>query len=223
MALRRRAPLLMLLLLLFAATSLYSIEKKAAAALALPSLAREEASGGGGGPPASSSSSRLFRNQLVVMNEADLHCRLVVELRKTWPSALLVPGIGELPESGARRLEAWKMGYTRGQPDLMILNPSGEYHGLAVEFKHPGFEAAPTKDQLAFHSRLRSSGWKVLVCNDFSMALREIEKYLRECKVPCECCGRLFADQKRVDAHLARKRKREGEDDVSIAVKGGAS
>ena len=51
-----------------------------------------------------SSTQRLFRNQLVILTEADLHCHLVAETRRTWPFALLVPGIGELPEAGTRRL-----------------------------------------------------------------------------------------------------------------------
>ena len=167
-------------------------------------------------PDAASTTTRLFRNQLVIMNEADLHCQLVAQIRRAWPSAVLIPGIGELPEAGARRLQAWKMGYTRGQPDLMILNHSGEYHGLALEFKHPGFEPSPTNEQLAFHSHLRTLGWKVLVCNDFCVALLEIDKYMRECKVPCECCGRLFGSEKQIDTHLARKRKHEDWED-SIA------
>ena len=164
----------------------------------------------------SAATQRIFRNQLVVLTEADLHCTLVAETRKTWPAALLVPGIGELPEAGQRRLQAWKMGYTRGQPDIMILNPSGEHRGLAVEFKHPGFDPSPNDDQLAFHVRLRAFGWKVLVCNDVFVGLREIDAYMRACKVSCECCGRLFPTKKHVEAHLVRKRKHEEEEDALV-------
>ncbi len=32
------------------------------------------------------------------------------------------------------------------------LDPNRNYNGLAIEFKHPGFEPSPTTEQLAFHS-----------------------------------------------------------------------
>ena len=164
------------------------------------------------------SETRLFRNQLVIMNESDLHCHIVAETRKAWPDAVLVPGIGELPEAGAKRLQAWKMGYTKGQPDLMILNPSGEHLGLAIEFKHPGFEPAPSDDQLTFHARLRALGWNVLVCNDLLAGMRQIDSYMRMCKVPCDCCNRLFLSRKHVDSHLLRKRKHEESEDRARAA-----
>jgi len=167
-------------------------------------------------PPgtALSADSRLFRSQLVVMNEADLHGHLVAETRKTWPSAVLVPGIGELPEAGDRRLQAWRMGYTKGQPDLMILNPSRDHYGLAIEFYHPGFEPVPGNEQLAFRTCLRTLGWKVVVCNDFAAGVREIDAHMQLCKVTCDCCGRLFPSKKHIDAHLLRKRKYEEAEDA---------
>ena len=151
------------------------------------------------------------------MTEADLHCSVVAEVRKTWPTALMVPGIGELPEAGSRRLQAWRMGYTRGQPDLMILNPSGEDRGLAIEFKHPGFEAAPSHDQLLYHDRLRALGWRVLVCNSAFQGMREIDEYMKACRVVCDCCQRLFPTRKHVQAHQVRKKKNDELEDLIAA------
>ena len=79
------------------------------------------------------------------MTEADLHAAVVAEIRRTWPSALLVPGIGELPEAGERRLQAWRMGYTKGQPDLMILNSAGTLAYL-VKFAKGDFQHGRVKN-----------------------------------------------------------------------------
>ena len=165
---------------------------------------------------------RLYRNQVVVLTERDLHCAVVAVLRAKYPSAVLVPGIGELPEAGERRLDAHRMGYVRGQPDLMILNPSGRWKGFAVEFKHPGFEAKANDEQSDYLSKLASFGWKTLLCNDLTDATLEIDQYMRHRLVPCSCCDRLFASAKHVETHLARKRKAEAEEDAeapdSVAV-----
>ena len=109
------------------------------------------------------------------------------------------------------------MGYTKGQPDLMIINPNRNYNGLAIEFKHPGFEPSPTTEQLAFHARLRTLGWKVIVCNEYSHALREVDDYMKTCKVMCDCCERLSPSKKHVDTHILRKRKHDAEEDSAAA------
>jgi hypothetical protein len=163
------------------------------------------------------STHRLFLNQLVIMSETDLHFAVVTEVRKTWPSAVLVPGIGELPEAGDKRLKAWRMGYTKGQPDLMIANPNHDHTGLAVEFKHPGFEPTPSTEQLSFHAQLRALGWKVIVCNNYTHGIREIDAYMKTCKIICECCTRLFPSKKHIESHMLRKRKYETEEDAVIA------
>ena len=152
---------------------------------------------------------------MIVLNERDLQCTVVAILRTKYPSAVLVPGIGELPEAGERRLDAHRMGYVRGQPDLMILNPSGHWKGFAIEFKHPGFDANANDEQLDYLSKLASFGWKTLLCNDLTDATLEIDQYMRHCLVPCSCCDRLFASAKHVEAHLARKRKADAEEDTS--------
>ena len=72
--------------------------------------------------------------------------------------------------------------------------PNRNYNGLAIEFKHPGFEPSPTTEQLAFHTRLQTLGWKVIVCNEYSHALRGVDYYMKTCKVMCDCCERLFIE-----------------------------
>jgi hypothetical protein len=91
-------------------------------------------------------------------------------------------------------------------PDLMIVNPNHDHNGLALEFKHPGFESSPTAEQLNFHIRLRALGWKIVLCNDCTelSSSREIDAYMKTCKIICECCVRLFPSKRHIDAHILR-------------------
>ena len=74
---------------------------------------------------------------MVIMDEYQLHTKVVAYIRAYHKSALIAAGLGELQDTQSRRLQAWRKGYTRGQPDIMILNCSGPYIGLAIEFKSP--------------------------------------------------------------------------------------
>ena len=49
----------------------------------------------------------------------------------------LVAGLGELQHTEDKRLDSYKKGYTRGQPDLMVLNYHKDYKGVCIEFKSP--------------------------------------------------------------------------------------
>ena len=136
----------------------------------------------------------LYRNQLCILNETDLHVAVVAEIRLQHPEAVLVGGIGELPETIERRRMAGKMGYAAGQPDLLILNSGSDFCGLALEFKHPGFELEGSLKpvQADYHQALEALGWKVLVVNSFATALREVDAYMNtEVQIMCRCCRAL--------------------------------
>ena len=50
----------------------------------------------------------------------------------------MVPGLGENQDKAPdKRINSWKKGYMRGQPNLMILNYHKDYNGLCIEFKSP--------------------------------------------------------------------------------------
>ena len=153
----------------------------------------------------------LYRNQLCILNETDLHVAVVAEIRARHPEALLVGGIGELPETCERRSMARKMGYMAGQPDLLILNSGSDFCGLALEFKHPGFEVEGSvlPVQTDYHQALEALGWKVLVVNSFAAALQEVDSYMRaEVQIMCRCCRARWKGQAALDAHMERKKRK---------------
>jgi hypothetical protein len=162
----------------------------------------------------------LYRNQLCILNETDLHVAVVAEIRAQHPEAVLVAGIGELPETVERRRMAGKMGYQAGQPDLLILNNGSNFCGLALEFKHPGFEleGAVNPVQTNYHRALEALGWKVLAVNSFAAALREVDAYMRaEVQIMCRCCRARWKGQAALDAHMERKRRKRGGVGVALA------
>ena len=56
-----------------------------------------------------------------IENETDLHYKVVQLIRNYYPDSILVAGLGENQVTEDKRLDSYKKGYTRGQPDLMIL------------------------------------------------------------------------------------------------------
>ena len=72
-----------------------------------------------------------------IENETDLHYKVVELIRNYYPNSILVAGLGENQDTGEKRLDSYKKGYQRGQPDLMILDYHREYKGLCIEFKSP--------------------------------------------------------------------------------------
>lgn len=74
---------------------------------------------------------------IMIGNETDLHYKIVDFIRKFYPDSILVAGLGENQDTEDERLDSYKMGYVRGQPDLMVLNYHKDFEGLSIEFKSP--------------------------------------------------------------------------------------
>lgn len=66
-----------------------------------------------------------------------------------------VPNGGKRPRGEAGKLRA--MGTRKGVPDLLILRPSGRFHGLAVEVKSRTGRLTP--EQQAWLETLHADGW----------------------------------------------------------------
>lgn len=151
----------------------------------------------------------LYLHQTCILNERDLHVQVVAEVRRLHPQALLVGGICEQAEGASGRALAVQLGYTAGQPDLLVLNRGPKCAGLALEFKHPGFDLErnpPSEAQLRYHRRLRECGWRVVVCNSAFEAVLCIDDYMRnQVQHCCECCGAWWTSEQELLAHVRRK------------------
>jgi prophage antirepressor-like protein len=119
------------------------------------------------------------RNQQVqLINETDLHYKIVEFIRKRYPDVPLIAGLGELQDSSEKRIDAWRKGYTKGQPDLMLPIRSGRKNGLALELKSPGWQAEASEHQKAFLRKLEEQGWQIKISNCYEDLLFEVRDYL---------------------------------------------
>ena len=65
--------------------------------------------------------------QLCLINEFDLHAKVIDFIRRFHDDANIVPGLGENQVTEKMRIESWQKGYTRGQCDI-LLAPAQEVH-----------------------------------------------------------------------------------------------
>lgn len=68
-----------------------------------------------------------------------------------------------------------RTGYRRGIPDLMILEPSADFHGLFIELKAP--RRYPKPHQTECHAELRARGYEVYVCYSVSEVAAAVDAY----------------------------------------------
>jgi hypothetical protein len=78
--------------------------------------------------------------------------------------------------SKAARVRFWKEGVRAGAPDVLVLWPIGERHGLALEFKRPGENPRP--EQVEFLERLDAAGYQTAVVFSAKQAFQTLLEYL---------------------------------------------
>ena len=121
------------------------------------------------------------RNQQVqLINESDLHYKIVEFIRKRYPDVPLIAGLGENQTTSELRIDSWRKGYTKGQPDLMLPIRSGRKCGLALELKSPGWHNEASEHQKAFLQKLEEQGWKIQVSNCYEDILFTVRDFLEK-------------------------------------------
>ena len=68
-----------------------------------------------------------------------------------------------------------RMGMKPGFPDLLILEPRGKYHGLAIEMK--SLKGRASADQKDWLKRLHEKGYATALCYGADAAIQVINKY----------------------------------------------
>ena len=121
------------------------------------------------------------RNQQVqLINESDLHYKVVEFIRKRFPNVKIIAGLGENQTTSQVRIDSWRKGYTKGQPDLMLPIRSGRKCGLALELKSPGWHHEASEHQKAFLQTLEMEGWQVVVSNCYEDILITVHHFLEK-------------------------------------------
>ncbi|CAB3978362.1 phage repressor [Paramuricea clavata] len=119
----------------------------------------------------------LRYNQIILINETDLHHIVVSYIRDNYPEAIIVPGLGEYQDTVLKRCDAWKKGYKGGQPDLIIENPMGKYKGFSIEFKSPKGTGVISENQDIWFRKLRGIGYMTMLSDDLVKTCIRINEY----------------------------------------------
>ena len=137
-----------------------------------------------------------------IENEMDLHCKVVELIRNFYPEVIMVPGLGENQDTPDKRINSWKKGYMRGQPDLMILDYHKYYKGLCIEFKSPTNNYCVTESQLKMKEKYCENEYAFILSNDYDKISKLIHKYMSGVRIPCEYCTKAFRNKKNIEKSL---------------------
>jgi len=144
---------------------------------------------------------KLLDKQISLLNEKDLHFKVIDYVRKYYPHALLYAGLGELQDTIQKRIYAKSCGYIKGTSDIIINNLHKTYNGLTIELKTPNGKGVVHDKQHAFMNMSSVNGHKVLLSNDYDEILTEIINYMRDTRILCVYCNRKFKNVETLTNH----------------------
>ena len=136
-----------------------------------------------------------------IENEMDLHCKVVELIRNFYPNAIIVPGLGENQDTPDKRINSWKKGYMRGQPDLMILDYHKDYKGLCIEFKSPTNNYCVSEAQMKMKEKYRDNNYAFILSNDYDKISKLIHKLMVGVRIHCKYCTRPFRNKEKLEIH----------------------
>ena len=142
-----------------------------------------------------------WNKMIMISNERDLHYKVVQLIRNYYPDSILVAGLGENQDTEEKRLDSYKKGYQRGEPDLMILNFHKDYRGLCIEFKSPTNNYEVSESQLKMKEKYTQNNYAFILSNDYDKISKIIHKYFAGVRIPCEYCSKAFRKTKTLNNH----------------------
>ena len=137
-----------------------------------------------------------WNKMIMIGNETDLHYKVVQLIRIYYPNSILVAGLGENQDTEDKRLDSYKKGYQRGQPDLMILDFHKDYKGLCIEFKSPTNNYCVSESQLKMKEKYRDNEYAFILSHDYDKISKLIHKYMAGVRIPCKYCSKAFKNKK---------------------------
>ena len=142
-----------------------------------------------------------WNKMIMIGNETDLHYKVVDLIRRYYPDTILVTGLGENQDTVDKRLDSYKKGYMRRQPDLMVLDYHKDYKGLCIEFKSPTNNYHVTKAQYVLMKKYSDNGYKFILSNDYDEICMEVHDSMKGIRVPCKYCFKHFYNNDTLETH----------------------
>ena len=143
----------------------------------------------------------MVENQISLMNERDLHFKVIDFVRKYYPHALLYAGLGELQDTSNKRIYAYRSGYISGQSDIIINNLHKTYNGLTIELKTPNGKGKLSDKQYSFLNMSKINGHQILISNDYDQIIKVIIEYMQDTRLLCVYCNRKFKNIHSLRSH----------------------
>ena len=137
-----------------------------------------------------------------IEDEYDLHTKVVQFIRRFYPNAIMSAGLGELQDTKNKRIDSFKKGYMKGQPDLIIQNLHKQYSGVCIEFKTPQCNGVLSDQQKDLIELYEENGYKSIVSNDYDLITKELNDYMRDIRIKCKYCRRKFISKKTIKRHV---------------------
>ena len=142
-----------------------------------------------------------WNKMIMISNEKELHFKVVNLIRNFYPDSILVAGLGENQDTEEKRLDSYKKGYGRGQPDLIVLNYHNYYRGLCIEFKSPTNNYEVSESQLKMKDKYIKNNYAFILSNDYDKISKLVHKYMAGVRIPCEYCTKAFRKIKTLNSH----------------------
>ena len=137
-----------------------------------------------------------WNKMIMIGNETELHYKVVQLIRNYYPDSILVAGLGENQDTEDKRLDSYKKGYQRGQPDLMILDYHKDFKGLCIEFKSPTNNYSVSESQLKMKEKYCKNNYAFILSNDYDKISKLLHKYMAGLRIPCKYCSKAFRNKK---------------------------
>ena len=133
----------------------------------------------------------MEKTQIQLINETDLHKKVVEFIRRFYNDIIIIPGLGEYQINTSLRSACYDKGYKGGQPDILAINTHRYFQGLALEFKTPAGTGRVSNNQSEYLNKLEKSGYKCIISNDYDEIIMELVKYFSGVVYPCKhCCNK---------------------------------
>lgn len=133
--------------------------------------------------------------------EYDLHTKTIDFLRNKYPYSLFTATLGELQDTSDKRIKAYKLGYSKGSPDLIIHNLHKKYNSFVIEFKTPKGTGIINKYQSEKLKKFRNNNYKTLISNDYDQVIIDIIEYMSNTRIKCDLCNGKFKNSQTLKNH----------------------
>ena len=143
-------------------------------------------------------------NQLMLLNEQDLHIKTVAFIQKKFPHALVICSLGEFQDTEQKRIIGKMKGYHAGCTDIQILNSNDKYIGMAIEFKSPLTGGVVSDKQHDFLKRIAALKYKTVCSSSYDDIIYEICEYFKTVKIHCDHCEASFKNRTLLDKHIEK-------------------